>query len=520
MYTYIFENKRRFFFFLFLLHLGLRISSLYQSFLDVDESQFAGFAHALMDGGKPYTASVDTKPLMIYWFFQSVFTLFGRYNMIAVHAVTIMWTYLTTITLYRIAKEERSHVTACWVAILMTVFSTAYLPKFISTSITSLMILPLSLAALMALKATKTETALSYLQALLGGALVATGFLFKYQGGIQIVVMILFFWVLRKQTGLTKSFGLSLMASVGFIIPVGLFLLYLRHTGVWNDFVLWSFEGSFKYIQAGKDTIPFVENMTKKGGLFVISTLLLWGLTLLRLTDKNKPLISSEKLALLWFFFGLIPVCMGGRFYGHYFLQILPPLCLMAGGRIEAFMKRSESSKKLVLSLMIIPAIIFFVPRLSMARLEKFAPDDELTKQQHIGEFIKNNSAPSDTLFVWGFATGIYFHAERKAVSRFLWADVLTGKVPGSTLSNQKDFDTSAYINPKAWSFLMADFLAHPPTFIVDTASCDLHNYSKYPVEHYPDLKLYLETNFVKWDKVENCEIYKNKNVANQEVKK
>ncbi|MFH1830363.1 MAG: hypothetical protein ABH871_06270 [Pseudomonadota bacterium] len=60
----------------------LRLPAFWTPILDVDESQFAGFADWLLAGGKPYISSLDTKPLGIYWFYAAIFGVFGRNNMI------------------------------------------------------------------------------------------------------------------------------------------------------------------------------------------------------------------------------------------------------------------------------------------------------------------------------------------------------------------------------------------------------------------------------------------------------
>ena len=70
---FLYAHSRRFWFFIFLLTVFLRVAALYTPFLDIDEAQFAGFSHVLMDGGLPYRDSLDTKSLGIYFFLLGVF---------------------------------------------------------------------------------------------------------------------------------------------------------------------------------------------------------------------------------------------------------------------------------------------------------------------------------------------------------------------------------------------------------------------------------------------------------------
>ena len=290
---------------------------------------------------------------------------------------------------------------------------------------------------------------------------------------------------------------------IGFFIPLFLTAFWLHQTGVWDDFVEWSFRGSASYIRSGVETIPFWHNLLLRGGSFILATFLTWILAL-RVTSHQS---QDTTLILLWFLLSLIPVCMGGRFYGHYFIQILPPLCLLAAVGLPALISRRF--KTAIAIGMIIPAVVTSVARWNYEKFDSKFPDDQLFQQKKIGEWLKANTQEDETLFVWGFATAIYFHAERKASSRFLWADLLTGKIPGSSLSNQKNFDTAIYSKPKAWEKFWEDMHANPPDYFIDTSSANIHNYGKYHLNQYPLLQSFLQDHYIFLGIRENTNIYK-----------
>ncbi|MBI2340283.1 MAG: hypothetical protein HYU99_07970, partial [Deltaproteobacteria bacterium] len=214
-------------------------------------------------------------------------------------------------------------------------------------------------------------------------------------------------------------------------------------------------------------------------------------------------------LILLWFVLSLVPVAMGGRFYGRYFIQILPPLCLLAAQTASRLPDKKSLQRAGIFIL--IPALFFWLLRVDQKNIYNLFPDDQLFEQQAIGEWLRRNTKPDETLFVWGFATAIYFHAERKPASRFLWTDLLTGKVPGSQKSDDPAFDAQKFAAPEAWEALWEDFKNHPPAYFVDTSPADIHNYKKYPVKHYPPLYRYLRENYRFWKNMNGCLIYKRK---------
>lgn len=483
---------------LLFLSLILRAPSLHYTFLDVDESQFAGFAHTLLDGGLPYRDSLDTKPPLIYLFFAAIFSVFGKYNMAAVHAVTILWSWLTALVLWKIGSSLNRERAGRWAALFFVVFSTTYLPKFISTSITAVMALPLALSVLFWVQSERKFFKF------LSGIMTALAFLLKYQGGIQLVVFFVWGWleVFRKKQTFRRGAADYLIYLAGFFIPVALTILWLNHLGVWSDFVEWSFKGSKHYLAAGNATIPFFKNLVLRGGLFVLSTLLLWVLVI---RAFRKEAVFG--LIPVWFLLSLVPVMTGGRFYGHYFIQMLPPLCLLAGFGMDGVdLKRWT---KWTAAGLAVPAIVFLALRVDFERTDRLFPDDSLFEQQRIGTWIKNHSEPQETLLVWGYATAIYFHAERKATSRFLWMDLLTGKVPGSQKANDPAFDTSAFVRPEAWAAFWEDMKKNPPTYFVDTSPCNIHNYAKYPITAYSDLVRFVGENYHPWQMIERCTIYK-----------
>ncbi|EKD42777.1 MAG: hypothetical protein ACD_73C00024G0003, partial [uncultured bacterium] len=190
--TYSKKENIFFILLLFILNLALRFPSLKYVFLDVDESQFAGFAHVLMGGGLPYRDSLDTKPLLIYYFFAAIFSLFGRTNMMAVHFVSILISFFVALILWDAGRRSTNETTGRWAALLWVVFSTCYFPKFIGTSITSVMILPLCLAVWMIIKDEITKGEREVRPYIWAGLFIGIAFLFKYQGGIQLVIIGLF----------------------------------------------------------------------------------------------------------------------------------------------------------------------------------------------------------------------------------------------------------------------------------------------------------------------------------------
>jgi 4-amino-4-deoxy-L-arabinose transferase-like glycosyltransferase len=507
--------------------LVLRLPAFWTPILDVDESQFAGFADWLLAGGKPYLSSLDTKPLGIYWFYAAIFWLFGRNNMIAVHIVTALWVWLTAMACYLIASELFSRRAGFWAALFYAVFTTTYVPKFISTSIVVVMMFPLT-ASICCAVLWERRRKLGYMW--LAGVLWGTACLFKYQAGINVVVMGVYLLAVRPLIArsvreirirefLSFAFGGALVAVI--------FALYLKWIGVLDDFLFWSIRGSFAYIGAGQELGRFWTKLGLRGGAFVASTLLIWILAALQTARAVGGLKTpegrerrAEHLIIIWLLFSFVPVITGGKFYGHYFIQLLPALCVLASGPTATFMEKFRCSESgvlrritfaLIIAGIIVPSAGFFIARIEADRIYSATGEENPKKYIAIADYIRENSDEDDTIFVWGFATPIYFFSNRLGASRFLWCDWLTGRAPGTDAAKDPDFDSSAHITPGSWELFFEDMDRNRPVYFIDTSPGDHHDYGKYPIDKFPALKAYLDENFVLETSLDGAHIYRRK---------
>lgn len=505
---------------IFVLIVLLRLPSLWTPIIDVDESQFAGFANTLLHGGLPYIDSIDTKPLGIYWFFAAIFACCGHNNMIAVHAVTILWVGLTAWYLTRIGRALYSERAGVLAALFYAIFSTCYIPKFIATSITLVMMLPLTMSIWHLIR---WEERGKSIDLWLAGLLVGLACLCKYQSGIVIVAVALYLLLFRPR----RSLFAVLPFLAGVFVIGALFVATLIHQGVWESFVFASLKGSIAYIAAGRSTILFLTKLVLRGGSFVAATFLLWYFGVRESVALLRPLFraqySSERLRgtyliLLWFLLSFIPVSTGGRFFGHYFIQLLPPLCLLAAPQADQFLtwltnaqpgRRRQWAYSLFLTGLLIPPLVALGARLVAKEIYEIIGEDYAERYQPIADYVRQHTTPRDTIFVWGFATPVYFFADRTPASRFLWCDWLTGRIAGSPTARDRAFDTAAYVTPGSWDMLFTDLDRHPPRYIIDTAPGNYHDYGKYPISRYPQLVSYLERDYQLEARVAGADFYR-----------
>jgi hypothetical protein len=191
---------------------------------------------------------------------------------------------------------------------------------------------------------------------------------------------------------------------------------------------------------------------------------------------------TAERTAL----FGLlaasaIGAAAGARFYPHYYVQLIPPLALLAAPYYARLWSRTIQPPHWLLR----PAVTYAwlaltVIAFSIKHWTGLAPR---RIPSEAGRYLSTHSSPDDRIFVWGQTLEIYLDAHRRPASRYITTFPLTGYIFGGPIPG---FDTRSRILPGAWTNLQRDFAKHPPTYIIDVQSDP--KTAQHPVKNFPIL--------------------------------
>ncbi len=482
-----------------------RLPTLFHPFIDVDEALFAIFAKIWQHGGIPYIHAVETKALGVYCFYTLASWLSGslpEINMVAVHLLTIVWMGLTAWVVGRIASRVANERVGLWAALLFVIFSACFVPKIVAASMTTLLLLPMCIAMDLILRDDDARTSLMSFAA---GLMVAAATLIKYQAGIMIFVILGYLWSCRT------SWRTALRHSVFFIIgglPLPAIMLgYLHHLGALQDFWYWNFGGSMHYIASGAGTIDLAAKLKSHVLPYLACTFPIWILTGMQLRQwwrqgrsGRKPL---ETGVWIWFFLCIIPVCLGKRFYGHYFLILMPQLCILSA------MQFVSKRRRWVVPATAILFIATLIPRYYPRPIYDRMHEEIISDYQLYGDYLKSHTQSEDRILVWGFSPAIYWYADRLPATRFLWSDVLVGRAPGLQGSIEATMDFSKLERPELWEMFYADLNAHTPAYIIDMAPTGMHNYTRFPMSRYPRLMDYLASNYIQESDLNGAKVYR-----------
>lgn len=498
-----------------------RLELLWISFFDVDETLFALYTKIWQHGGIPYISFIETKALGVYLFYALASRLSGSFpdvSMTAVHALSILWTLGTTWIVATIATRLFSARAGFFAALLFAAFTTTYVPKFIATNIEVVLLLPLCAGAALLLRPSYT---LRPLHSAIAGIFISAAMLCKYQAGIMIPVVLLYYWSLLWRSRLwssktalrhTLAFGLG-----GMPLPIAM-VIYLNSIGALEAFWFWNGGGNLFYIESGSDSLQWGNVLLTRALPFLAASALLWILVISRgiATWRARRTLSpearvSEGFLWIWFFLSIIPVAMGKRFYPHYFLLLFPSAAILAGTVIASWPSLTwRRWKAVVIVAIALPTFAFTAVRLYMKPIyAAFQSADDLDLFKPYAAYLKAHTHPEDRLLVWGYAPTVYWDADRLPATRFLTSGYLSGRVYGVSKAQADHPTTLPEIMPGVWTLFFEDLEKYRPAYIMDMAPTGLDDYENYPMTKYPQLMDYIRQYYVEETIFEKAPVYR-----------
>lgn len=460
-----------------LLTIAIRLPSLVHPQPIDSESMYSVVANEIVDGGRPYVDAVERKPPLLFWTYAAVFKVAGKFNWTALHFVALVWALCAMAGLYVIGNELFDRNTGLIAALFYGIFQHWGTWNNLTFDGEMLMNLPIIWAWAIAFRSTSSRLRLELFAA---GALLAAAFLLKQPAAIAAVP--LGFYLLlpayRASRSLTRANSViqATILTVGFFAVLGLVTTVLWRQEILRDALYWTIIDH---------TIPHV--YWTKG---ILITLAFVGACLPLIIgaisagqDKRRIWAgrTAERTALLGLLgASAIGAAAGARFYPHYYVQLIPPLALLAAPYYARLWSGAVKPPHWLLrpkvtyawlALMVMAFTITDWIGLAARRLPYEA-----------GQYLFEHSAADDRIFVWGQTSKIYLDAHRRPASRYIATFPLTGYIFGGRLPG---VDTRNRILPGSWEKLQQDFAEHPPAYILD-------NYSEpgalYPVEQFPIL--------------------------------
>jgi len=472
-----------------------------------DEGFYASVAQLILDGGVPYRDAFDNKPPLIFGIYSFSFILFGE-NVWAPRLLAAICLSLTTLLVYFQGRLVFSH-NGGLIAALAFALSIGIADFQTNANTEYFLVLPMVASLVAFTLARRTDNAAWYL---LAGVLSGLAMMTKQVAIYNFLVLLLVPLIISVREG-----GWSAIASPRALRP-----LIMMGTGLSVSLVVvaapFLIAGAFgQFLEA-----VIVYPLSYSGGLSTVDKLgnALWSpvylmtraapwvvLTVFGVLfvarDEGNP---DRQLLVLWLAACGLGVASTGRFYDHYFVQLLPAMALLVPAGVY-FLARAWSSRWAKVTAMwllplaagipiLISAAIYLQPTAEARHVVKYGSGEgalEISSADLAG-YISAVTAEDDYIYNLGFQSEIYFYADRSAPTRFL-------------------FDHPFAVDEKYEIEALADLQNESPLYVIDSAVHEedgLRDADYYPVS----IKRFIDENYEYIGRLYYADVYR---LANNE---
>jgi 4-amino-4-deoxy-L-arabinose transferase-like glycosyltransferase len=433
--------------------------------LERDEGEYAYAAQEIERGFMPYRDSFCQKPPVVFFWYLGGFWVFGE-SVIGIHLTMTVATAMGAFGLFLLGRRLAGAMVGGSAAAVYTISSAGagYFGSAANTEI--FMLVPVIAGVLWLVAAAERGGLCLWFGA---GVMAALAMLTKPVALLSFIGPMLYvaLEVYRRQ-GLVQLLRPTLALFLGGLTGAVPILGWLYVRGVWDVFWEAALIHNLAYIG-----FPFG---WRKWGLlynealkrFVPSEIVLWlglplGVAWLAGMGSRAP--SAVRLGLVWFVFSFLGVALGPEGYGHYFLQVLPPLALVAASAGQTIAARIGLLDRHRIWTGVLVTLVIVLPMLG-PRLDAFAvPAEKRSFKLYsyyalspfgvapdVGKHLRQTTAAEDRLLIVGSEPEVLFYANRRSTTRYTIFYPLTGPYP----SAERMID-------EWW----AETTAHPPARII-----------------------------------------------------
>jgi hypothetical protein len=440
---------------IFAVTLALRLC--HTNILWADEDYHLAAGMATLQGKLLYRDLWYDKPPLAAW----VYAAMGAWPGWPLRLFDALFVLAVSVAAWRFARDFWGHREAILAAGLMAFFLNLDLaPAVIPIAPDMFLLLPHIVAVHYAWKG----------KALAAGLWSGVAFLFHTKGVFVLAACALLAW--RAIPAL----------ALGFAIPNVAVLAGLAATGALPAYFQQVWEWSAAYASSSPEAHPLANGLRRTADWLGFHAALAVGAAAFWWENRKR---ENWWLA-GWLAISFAGVAVGARFFPRYYLQILPPMVLLAARALAG----RRALVWVAAAALLVPAARFGPRYVTLAR-ESLAgqphqwADVALDRDSRAAADLVNQlKHPGDTLFVWGYRPGIFVYTRLPAASRFWDSQPLTG-VP----ADRHLHDTLAVL-PEQAARNRREFASTRPAFVVDSLS--LANPRLSP-DSYPELREWMK---------------------------
>ncbi|MGW0878251.1 ArnT family glycosyltransferase [Streptomyces sp. NPDC002671] len=443
-----------------------RVPSFVRPLWNPDEGYLAVQARLLAHGGHLYETVVDRKPPLLPWLYEAAFAVCGSASLTPLRVLAVLAQLLTAAVLASLARRRWGDGAGRTAGALYLLVSVGLNPEDAQAATFEVFILPCTAAAVWCADRGRWGAA---------GAAVACAFLTKQTGA---AVLLPAAWLLHR-AGAPRAGVLRLAA--GCAVPVLGAALVTDPAG----FLFWTVTGSAAYVSfTGSELHVLVRGLTNTAILAVACAGLI------------PPVVRALRLARtgaaelwLWLAASAGAVLVGFHFFGHYYLQLTPPVALLATAALQVLPR-----ERLVAAVLTSACCCALFLAWGLC-----APRPELAHAERLAAALAHRTTPADEVLVWGMHPETYWLSGRTPATRYLTAGLLTNYSGGRDGPQVGE----KYAVAGSWPVFRQELSAHSPALVVDDSRG-----KPYAPDRVPSLRRLLAARYEEVGEVDGAVLY------------
>ncbi len=424
-----------------------------------DEGTYAYFGQLVLDGKIPYVDFYEMKLPGIYYCYALLVAIFGA-TLKGMHIGMLVVNLATIYFMFKVAWLWFNRTTAAVVALAFSFLSLNPFASGFTTQSEHLVAFFVSAGLLVLLQGLEKESMKHYF---FSGILLSCSLLVKQNGAFFMLfggLAVTGHYMLNKSLDWKSAFVSGSIFTIGSILPIAIVSGIIASQGAWDEFIYWVYTYPQSYV-GGIDWEPQGKSLFNHA-YTNISGNIMWLIYLafggLALTMFTKQSWHKKLMLLLFFALSFLSITPGLRFYGHYWLYLMPAVavaigsCVYAVNELAQKYSRSQYLKHIGFAIFAVTFVHHWMQQSDDARIINYytSPDETnilrtvygqnpFPEAKIIGDLIKEHSAPEDKIAVFGSEPQIFFYSDRRGVSKHNYVAYIVDKTP-EAIEFQREF--------------------------------------------------------------------------------
>ncbi len=418
--------------------------------LERDEGEYAYMGQLILRGEIPYVAAHSMKLPGVYYSYAAILAAFGQ-SVVAIRIGLLAVNLLSILLLYAVARRVLDSYAAVGAAAAYALLSLGSPVFGFTANAEHFVVLPMLAAVLLLVTGTDDRRLGRTAGA---GVLLGVAFLMKQHaaafvafGGCYVVAT----GVARGAWSRRRTAIECVVFALGAAAPVAAAALGMYLAGAFDPFWFWTVTYAREYVTMIPVSIGVLKLEVQ--GLRIVGTAPAeWLLVAIGATAVWWDHATRRRAAFLLSFtaFSFLAVVTGWRFDEHYFVLLLPAASLLSGAGVSALTRalaarRADLAPAVGLALPLLAATLCLLQDrgyfFSLSPIEisrAIYGTNPFIEAVEIARYVREHSDRDDRIAVIGSEPEIYFYAQRRAATSYIYMYPLMEPQPFARAMQEK----------------------------------------------------------------------------------